>query len=391
MSKPYETGLAIAVAGLLIAVNVAFVSSSLGFVHKPKRCLETDHYHYIAMAAAPPGQGSERAREAPFCYRVFVPGLVYLLGLMGLSANAAFYLLTNAFLFAFLLAFYALLRLGGATAPESLVGLVLVALVPGAVRWYEYQYWMPDPPCLVSLTLAVGWARTGRERPLLAMSPVAALVRETYVLILPYVFLRTWRHGSFRPAVLATARLALATLPVLVLLRLAIPASGGVGFVAAAREMVAFRVRHLWENQLYFATLGSFGVLLPLSFLRPTGLVGFVRRQPEDAALVALSYASLAFANNTDRLLAYALPAIVPAALRGMRAFKEVVGMGLLPVAALAVGLQAFFYWRTPFHETGVSIYQPTNLPVTFVMVAFWLGGVALLRRRGPRPIREAI
>jgi hypothetical protein len=383
MSKPRETGLALAAALLLLVVNSAFVSSSVGFVHKPKHCLETDHYHYIAMATALPGHGSERAREAPFCYRVFVPAVVYLLGFMGVSTNAAFYLVTNFFLLAFLMAFYALLRRGGATVPESVVGVVLVGLAPGAVRWYEYQYWMPDPACLFFLTLAVGWIRAGQERRVLVVSPIAALVRETYLLTLPYAFLHAWRRGSLRSAALATTRLALATLPVLVLLRMVIPASGGVGLVAAAREMVPFRIRHLWENQLYFATLGSFGVLLPLALLNPPGMSGFTRRRPEDVALVALSYASLAFANNTDRLLAYALPAVVPVAVRGLRALEEAAGIGLLPLAASAVALQAFFYWRTPFHEPGISIYQPTNLSVTFLMVVFWLGGIALLRRRG--------
>lgn len=382
MSKPKETGLAIAAALLLLGVNIVFVSSSIGFVHKPKRCLETDHYHYIDMAAAPPGQRSERAREAPFCYRVLVPGLVNRLGRLGVSMNEAFYLVTNLFLLAFLLAFYALLRRGGATAPESFVGLALVALTPGAVRWYEYQYWMPDPACLFFLTLAIGWIQAGRERPLLVVSPIAALVRETYVLVLPYAFLFAWRRTSFRAAVLATGRLGLATLPVLVLLRWAIPASGGMGLGSAALEMIPFRIRHLWENQLYFATFGTFGVLLPLVCLRPRRLPGFVRSRPEDAALVVLTYASLAFANNTDRLLAYALPAVVPVALRSIRALEEAVGVGL-PVAAAAIGLQVFFYWRTPFHEPGISIYQPTSLAVTLAMVAFWCGGVALLRLRG--------
>jgi hypothetical protein len=250
------------------------------------------------------------------------------------------------------------------------------------VRWYEYQYWMPDPACLFFLTLAITWIRAGRERPLVLLSPIAALARETYVLTLPYAFFFTWRRTSLRAATVATLRLALATLPVLVFLRVAIHPSGGAGLADAAREMIAFRFRHLWDNQLYFATLGSFGVLLPLALLRPQRLPEFLRRQPEDVALVVLTYASLVFANNTDRLLAYALPAVVPVAVRSLRALGEAAGAGFGAVAATAVGLHLFFYWRTPFHEAGVSIYQQTNVPVTLVMAAFWLGGFVLLNRR---------
>jgi len=385
MSLPRKTSLATVAAFLVLGINIAFVSSSVGFIHRPKRCLETDHYHYIDMAAAPPGQGSERAREAPFCYRVLVPSVVHLLGRAGLSTNAAFYLVTNLFLLAFLLAFLALLRGGGASPLESLAGLALVGFVPGAVRWYEYQYWMPDPACLCFLTLAIVWIRAGRERPLTLLSPIAALARETYILALPYAFFFTWRRSSFRTATVATLRLALVTLPVLVFLRVAIHPIGGAGLTEAAREMIAFRFRHLWDNQLYFATFGSLGVLLPLALLRPQRLAEFLRKQPEDVALVVLTYASLAFANNTDRLLAYALPAVVPVAIRSLRALGEAAGAGFGPVAAAAVGLQIFFYWRTPFHEPGVSIYQQTNVPVTLAMVAFWGGGLALLNRRRER------
>jgi cytochrome c-type biogenesis protein CcsB len=36
----------------------------------------------------------------------------------------------------------------------SVVGLVLVGLMQGAVRWFEYQYWMTDPSALMLTTLA---------------------------------------------------------------------------------------------------------------------------------------------------------------------------------------------------------------------------------------------
>jgi hypothetical protein len=387
MSASREATIAVLASLLLLAGNAAFVSSAVGFVHRPKRCLETDHYHYIDMADAPPGRGtSERAREAPFCYRVLVPGIVHVLRSTGLPANAAFYLTTNLFLLGFLTAFHGLLRAGGSTRPEALLGIALVGLLPGTVRWNEYQYWMPDPACLFLTTLAVLWIRGRRERPLLAMSPVAALARETYLLTLPYSFVFVWRRESLRAAVGATLRLAAVTVPVFLLLRWAITPTGGAGLVAAAREMLPFRGRHLWDNQIYFATLGSFGVLLPLGLLRPERLVGFVRRHPEDAALVVLVYASLAFANNTDRLLAYALPAVVAPALRNARALRAAAGVGFATLAAVVLALQAFFYWTTPFHEMGISIYQPTNGPVAGAMIVFWLAGVLLVWRAAKRP-----
>jgi hypothetical protein len=377
MGTRKELAIAVLTSLLLVGANAAFVSSTLGFVHRPKSCLETDHYRYIDMSLAPPGRATtDRAREAPFCYRILVPGIVHGLHLAGLTTNVAFYLTSNVFLVLFLVTFHALLRARGASRPEALLGLALVALVPGAVRWYEYQYWMPDPAGLFLTTLALLLIRLGRERPLLVLSPVAVLARETYMLALPYAFLHVWRKQSLRAGVGAALRLAAVTLPVLVLLRLSIASSGGPGLVAAAQEMLPFRARHLWDNQIYFATLGSFGVLLPLALLRPLRLVEFARRSPEDVALVVLAYASLAFANNTDRLLAYALPALVPAALRNARALRAAASGAFGAIAAAAVALQGLFYWTTPFHERGISIYQPTNVPVSVAMAVFWLASV---------------
>jgi hypothetical protein len=342
--------------------------------------LETDHYHYIAMAEAPPWHEAMKApREAPFCYRVFAPAMAFLLTRAGLGLNPAFYVLANLFLFAFLVAFFVLLRSRGATLPEAVVGLAIVGLVPGAIRWYEYQYWMPDPPCLFFTTLAILWIQDGRRRALRFLGPIAVTVRESYLLVLPYEFVHACKSDAPRKALARSARTAAGPLLVLAFLHWAITPEGGWGLVTAAREMVAFRFRHLWDSQLYFATLGSFGVLFPLALLRPEAAPRFLRASPEDAVLVALTYASLAFANNTDRLLAYALPAVVPAALANLRRVAG-HGVSIIPYALIALAVQAVMYLVTSFHVPGASIYQQTNLGMVALLAAVWLAGRVLLR-----------
>lgn len=381
MGSGRELAVAAAVSAVLLAGNAAYVSATLGFIHKPRRVLETDHYHYIAMAEAPPWHDPTRgSREAPFCYRVFEPAMALLLTRAGLGLNSAFYLLTNLFLLAFLIAFFALLRSGGATLPESLAGLAITALVPGAIRWYEYQYWMPDPPCLFFTTLAILCIRGGEEAPLRFLGPVAVTARESYLLVLPYEFVHACKTDPPRRALARSARTAVGPLVVLAFLHWAITPEGGWGLIAAAREMLAFRIRHLWDSQLYFATLGSFGALFPLALLRPEATLRFLRRRPEDAVLVAMTYASLAFANNTDRLLAYALPAVVPAALANLRLVAIRSGVGFAPCALMALAVQALMYLVTPFHAPGMSMYQPTNLSMVAVLAVLWLAGRAMLR-----------
>ncbi len=94
---------------------------------------------------------------------------------------------------------------------------------------------------------------------------------------------------------------------------------------------------------------------------------------------MAAAYASLAFANNTDRLLVYALPAVVPVALAALRSMAG-AGRRWGAVAATALGLQVFFYLETPFHEQGISVYPPTGVAVVVALCVFWLGARVLSR-----------
>jgi hypothetical protein len=98
-----------------------------------------------------------------------------------------------------------------------------------------------------------------------------------------------------------------------------------------------------------------------------------------------MTYASLAFANNTDRLLAYALPAVVPAALTNLRRVAIGCRVGFTPCALVALAAQALMYLVTPFHIPGASVYQQTNLSMVALLAALWLAGRVLLRGRARR------
>jgi len=101
---------------------------------------------------------------------------------------------------------------------------------------------------------------------------------------------------------------------------------------------------------------------------------------------MAMAYASLALANNTERLLAYALPVVVPAALRGLRAGLDAGRLPFAPVAALVLGLQLLYYVTTPFHGIlGLSLYQPVNWVIVVAMAAFWVALRARLRAHASR------
>jgi hypothetical protein len=151
---------------------------------------------------------------------------------------------------------------------------------------------------------------------------------------------------------------------------------------AAVADVVAFRLRHLADNQAYVLTVGTWGALVPLALLCPGRLAGLLRRHPEDAALVALVYATLAVSNNTERPLMYALPAVLPAALGSLRRFVEEARLPRGAVFAVVLALQALHYAETVFADVpAASVYQPASLAVVAAMAGAWVAGRAALRR----------
>lgn len=369
----------------VLAFNVGFVSAQFGFLHKAKQVKETDQWRYIHMARHPDGR-HPLARESTYCWRVLVPRTASLLMRAGLSENPSFWLLTNVFLFGFLLVTWIYLRDLGFELPWRITGLLLLGLTQGAVRWYEYQYWMTDPPCLFLLATGLLFVHRGWHAALYPVSILAAFVRESYVAVYPYYFIRLWRTRSFLEATWRSAALGVVPLVVLVGLRVLIVPDQPEALFDGVGETVAFRLRHL-ADQPYIFTVGAWGVLFPLLLLFPARLPGLVRRHPEDAFLT-LFFASLCLvANNTERELGYALPAVLPAGLHFLRAFVAESRLPTVPVAAAIVFMQLLFFLEQEFGGAGMSMYQPTSLRLTAAMLVFWLVAQALLvrgRRLGP-------
>jgi hypothetical protein len=381
LSRAADTRLGALVAILLLAVNVASVSARLGFLHKPKQVKEYDHWRYVEMARGEDGRAA-LTREPPYCFRLAVPAVVRALTRVGLSINTGFWLVTNAALFGFLFLLWLHLRDLGFAPMLRVTGLLVVGFTQGALRWFEYQYWMSDPAALFLVMLAFFLLERGQWAALLATSVAAAFVRETYVLVYPYVLLHQVRAGRPWPkAALRAAALAALPFAVLVAIRRSIVPNQPDEFIPGIVDSMGFRLAHLLDNQPYVVTVGAFGVLVPLLLLFPARLPALVRRHFDRVIFVLSVCATLVISNNNERPLAYALPALVPAALGTLRLFVETTGLPAVPLLAAVVALQALFWSGQRFAEAGMSIYQPVNWLTVAAMAAFWLAAQAALWR----------
>ena len=116
------------------------------------------------------------------------------------------------------------------------------------MRWFEYQYWMSDPAALFLVMLAFFLIERERWRAVGAVSVAAAFVRETYVLVYPYVFLRELRLGRRSGAALARSA-AVAALPLAVLV--------AIRRLVDAEPAGRLRRRHRRQHELSASTTPS--------------------------------------------------------------------------------------------------------------------------------------
>jgi hypothetical protein len=368
---------------LVLAGNVAYVAAHMGsVVHKPKHVLETDHYRYIEMAKGREGR-AELAHQPPYCWRVLVPWMAGRMAVAGVDLNLAFWIITNLSLFAFLLVTFLYLRQLGFALPTALLGIALTGLIQGAVRWFEYQYWMTDPTSLFLLMLAVYGIRAGWTAPLAVIGILAALVRETSISVFVLYFLRECRSRPILRTAVRTALLAALPVATLVIVRVLVPANQSDSLWSGIEDTMGFRIRHWNDNQLYVLTVGSWGVLCPLVLLFPGRLLALMRRQIPEVVYLVIVYGTLLIGNCTERLVAYALPVTLPAALVFFETLVAESRVSWRVWAAAVLGAQGVFYVCARFAgEPGVSMYQPTSLPVVATMAIFWLSGIAVLARR---------
>jgi hypothetical protein len=377
--------MALALAGLIVAANAGYVASKVGFIHRVRVVMETDHRHYIHMATNP-----EEREDPPYAFRVATPTLARGLMAWGLSINQAFYLITQVSLVGFLACVFLFLRARGFSPEVSALALVLMGLTQGAVRWFEYQYWMSDPLCLALVAAAIlAIELDSAWRSAIVIGFFAGFVRESFVLVLPFAFFRTLGRHGLKPAVLRTAAIGAAFFSVSLTLHALITPLAPDDWWSGIVDSMGFRYRRLLDNQWYVLTIGTWGVFLPLALADVRALPGRLKAHLDLVALTAATYATLIISNNTERPLAYAWPAMAAAGGAGLR------GLAALPmtpyrrpfqrIAAISVGAQMVHFGLTRWNDlAGSSLYQPANFTVAGLMAALWLAWTLIFARLKP-------
>jgi len=377
-----DVRMALALATLLVAANAGYVASKLGFVHRVRAVMETDHKHYIHMATNP-----EEPEDPPYAFRVATPKIARGLMAWGLSVNQAFYAITQFSLITFLACTFLFLRARGFTPEISALAVALMGLTQGAVRWFEYQYWMSDPLCLALVAAAILAIQLDSSwRIAIGLGFAAGFVRESFVLVLPFAFFHTLKRHDLRQAVLRTAAIAAAFFSVSLALHALITPIAPDDWWSGVVDSMGFRYRRLFESQWYVLTVGTWGVFVPLALADVRAFPRRVRENLDLTFLTLATYGTLVISNNTERPLGYAWPAVAAAGAAGIGALLARIparlGSPFQRLAAVCVGAQLVHFGLTRWNDlAGSSLYQPANYAVAGMMLALWLAWALMFAR----------
>jgi hypothetical protein len=316
-----------AALALVLAACVLAVRFRLGGAapHERDGLPAFDAYAYVAMAEHP-----AVFTVAPWGYRVLTPLLVR--ALPGRDLAASFRTLTAVSLCLACGLAYAFLRTLGHGSASAVVGAVWLAASGPVSELVAYPY-LGDPLTLVlEIAFLLVLERGAGPGVLALVSVVAACNKELHVLLLPLVFFARLGRDGARAAAVKTVATAGGTLAATVLLRWvwapvvalpALPAAEAWGSIA----------RVFWESRRE-TLLGLF-----LTGLLPLAIAGaclprarpYLRRYGY-LVLVTLGFPFVAWMNvgearglalfgrNTDRLLVFAVPAVLPLALLALEA-----------------------------------------------------------------------
>ena len=317
----------------------------------PHWVTDGDQARYLAMATHPFSMDA-LVREPPFCWRILVPLVVYI---MPVPAPTAFWFLTVLALAVATLALeWFLLGLGLPPAAASAGGFAFVLLGP-AVGFTLWDYMLVDPAAFALLALALAFAVHRRGPLLLATLLLCAATKETALIGAVFGVFLAFEKRDWKLLRWAVGGLA-GVIAIIALIRFAIPANAPYSYLTEMQNIHA-KYTPTWskfeQQTILSGTVDAWNILLPLAILqvihRPR-----VWRSLAFISVLVITYTQLIIAANTARLVVYAFPVVIAAAVFEIEYLADRLQVSRWLLWAPALTLE-FVWWasRAGFHTAG--------------------------------------
>ena len=303
----------------LLGITALFLrTEKLGYTH-PVFTHNWDHHFYIQMAVGnlfEPG-------AAPFGWRVLNPLLAKLLP-FDLKTN--FTLLSFTALWMTAVVTYFMLRTIGFSDELALTGMLFFISLGWATRFNIFDFWLTDPLSFLFVVASIWSIFAHKDLLFMILLVVGVAAKENVIFVAPLYYTinssAIWDIQALRRSIFLVAPAVLLLLGI----RAFIPVvNSEYSAISLLQDIGLQRIRDFSLDSLFSYTIGTFGVsllILPLFSIKKN-IALFFRFLP----FIALTYFSLLFALNTERVLVSAFPAIIIMALYGARAIAEKSGL----------------------------------------------------------------
>jgi hypothetical protein len=374
----------------LIVCLLVFSRTELLTPENPQFNNNADHHKYIYMAMHP-----FEFRMAPYCWRILVPTLVYVLShLTSLPHQTIFQFLSILGVAGTGWALYLLARLYGFGAAIAFAGMLVFYTFGWATKFVLGDFWLPDPVSFLFITLLFCAIAARTDTAFVILLLCGVLVKESILFVAPaYYSLNSSKvidWGLMRKTLLLSAP-AIATL---IAIRLVLPAlNGDVAYVATLPDNLKYfrfpAIRYdYWEilnntgiprlrtfsfggiSLTYFEVFGVFGIVLPV-FAVKRNLILLAKYSP----YVVLVMCQLLFALETQRYVVMAFIPLVLMCLNGIVSMKDWTSIPgwsfLIPIAIVLIT----YVWLSP-----LEYVPPYRFGVTILIL--FLAFVIQLKKR---------
>ena len=285
-----------------------------------------DHHSYIAMASSP----ILTFHIASYSWRILNPFLAKVLP-FGLDSN--FLLLSIVGLWLASIILFLLFLFLGFSRILSLSGMLLFLSTGWATKFNLYDYWLTDPLLFVFLIAAILSLYKKNYALFTVLLTCGVLVKEAVIFLAPLYFTFNRNEYSWFDLFVKNIIIVLPAIIVLILIRVLIPDfSANQDYLSTLpntlRHYPAYDLKNLFAengiqriNNFNFTTLkdltiGTYGLTIlvfPL-FSFKKNIKVLIRFWP----FIALTYFSLFFITDTERILVILLPVLIIMTLNGV-------------------------------------------------------------------------
>ena len=307
--SPLWVGYAIPLVSLLALAGVVRAHGQLPYPNISY--ITWDHYKYIAMAMSPLG-ADPLVHQAPFCWRILTPWLVHILPL---SVTTGFWVVTVAGLALATLGLMWFLRALGLSHAAAVAGGLAFVLLPQATGFTLWDYMLVDPLALALQVIAMACAVSRRGPWLVCALALNAFAKETVLFAALFALSHALERRDWRMLRWSVIGLGVSGA---ILLGLHVAIQSGQSYSLLQQFQVVNAV--YGKNVLFIVYRvvdtfgGTWGILLPLAVLQ-TLHAPRVSLRPSFFLLFLAATAQVLVAVNSGRVVVYAYPVVIAAAL----------------------------------------------------------------------------